>query len=455
MANLAAFLDTAARFEGIADDNDVVAFLDYLAAAREREDGLDVGGVSNRDTVKLMTVHKAKGLEWDVVAVPCLTKDTFPSSQRRPRWTKSAQALPNRQRGDCDDLPLDPALTTKGLDGFKDACTRDELTEERRLAYVAVTRARHTVVASGHAWNRTRTKACVPGDFLEEIRPVATVADWCVDAGTANPILAGDEPDKAWPSPYDETAFARRRTAAELVRSAIDTPTDLSPHPLDAEVAALLDELERESAGQRVVPVPRMLSASQLIRLARDPDDFARALARPMPQRPNPAARKGTLFHAWLEEALKSRPLLDLDRLEGAADDTDVVPTDEDLAALRAAFAASPYADRDPVAVETPFTVQLGGRIVRGRIDAVFSDGKGGYEVVDWKTGESGDTLQLAIYRVAWADLAGVDVDRVDVAFLHVRSGRVERVDDLPGRDQLAAILVGPSAPPSDIVTTP
>jgi DNA helicase-2/ATP-dependent DNA helicase PcrA len=441
MANLAAFLDAAAQFEGIADDNDVHAFLDYLAAAREREDGLDIGGVSNRDTVKLLTVHKAKGLEWDVVAVPCLTDDTFPSGQTRPRWTRAARALPNRLRGDRDDLPVDPALTKTGLDEFRSACAQDELTEERRLAYVAVTRARHVVLASGHTWNRTRTTSCPPGVFLDELRDVAEVGEWCVDAGDGNPILAEAEPDKPWPTPYDETAHVRRQTAASLVRAAMETPPDGATHPLAAEVDALLDEIAREQANERVVPMPRMLSASQLLRLARDPDDFARSLARPMPQRPNAAARKGTLFHEWLEETLKSRPLLDLDGLEGAADDIDAVPTDEDLATLRTAFAASPYADRNPVAVEAPFTVQLGGRIVRGRIDAVFADGNGGYEVVDWKTGESGDPLQLAIYRVAWADLAGVDVDKVSAAFLHVRSGRVERLDDLPDRGALDNVV--------------
>jgi DNA helicase II / ATP-dependent DNA helicase PcrA len=420
----------------------VHAFLDYLAAAREREDGLDVGGVSNRDTVKLLTVHKAKGLEWEVVAVPCLTNGTFPSSQKRPQWTRAAQALPNRLRGDCDDLPRDPALTSPGMTEFKDACSKDEMTEERRLAYVAVTRAKNVVLASGHAWNRTRSTPCPPAEFLEEISEAAEVDVWCDDPGAVNPILiASGGQEHSWPMPYDEGALARRQQAAELVRAAIEAGDKESAHPLAAEVDALLDELAREHAGERVVEMPRMLSASQVLRLAREPDDFARSLARPMPRRPNAAARKGTLFHAWLEETLKSRPLLDLDSLEGAADDLESVPNDDDLAALRKAFAASPYADREPIAVEAPFTVQLGGRIVRGRIDAVFATADGGYEVVDWKTGESGDPLQLAIYRVAWADLAGVDVDKVSAAFLHVRSGRVEQAIELPTREELAQLV--------------
>src|SRR4051812_25732765 len=249
LANLAAFLDAAASFEGIADDNDVHAFLDYLAAAREREDGLDVGGVSNRDTVKLLTVHKAKGLEWQVVAVPCLTNGTFPSSQKRPQWTRAAQALPNRLRGDCDDLPRDPALTTPGMTEFKDACSKDELTEERRLAYVAVTRACDVVLASGHAWNRTRSTPCPPAEFLEEIRAVAEVDVWCDDPGPTNPILAEGAPEHGWPTPYDVTALARRHDAAQLVRIAMTSSAEAGSHPLGAEVDALLEEIAREQIG--------------------------------------------------------------------------------------------------------------------------------------------------------------------------------------------------------------
>jgi DNA helicase-2/ATP-dependent DNA helicase PcrA len=127
---------------------------------------------------------------------------------------------------------------------------------------------------------------------------------------------------------------------------------------------------------------------------------------------------------------------------------------DADLGELQRAFQASPYAARRPHAVEAPFALPLGGRVVRGRIDAVYDLGGGRWEVVDWKTGnEPADPLQLAVYRLAWARLQGVPPDAVDAAFLYVRTGDVVRHDDLPGADELAALLRGSGAVEAEPLT--
>jgi DNA helicase II / ATP-dependent DNA helicase PcrA len=91
----------------------------------------------------------------------------------------------------------------------------------------------------------------------------------------------------------------------------------------------------------------------------------------------------------------------------------------------------------------------LGGRVVRGRIDAIFADDDGGVTVVDWKTGEPPATpeakqhaaIQLAVYRLAWAQLHGCPIDQVRAAFHYVRSGHTETPDTLPDADDLAALL--------------
>jgi DNA helicase-2/ATP-dependent DNA helicase PcrA len=92
--------------------------------------------------------------------------------------------------------------------------------------------------------------------------------------------------------------------------------------------------------------------------------------------------------------------------------------------------------------VEAPFALVLAGEVVRGRIDAVYAEGMG-FRVVDWKTNQhqTADPLQLAIYRLAWAELAGVAPESVTASFYYVRSGELVTPDDLPDRAELEAIL--------------
>jgi DNA helicase-2/ATP-dependent DNA helicase PcrA len=165
-----------------------------------------------------------------------------------------------------------------------------------------------------------------------------------------------------------------------------------------------------------------------------------------MPARPAPLARRGTAFHAWLEERFGGERLLDLDELPGAADEG-AVP-DADLADLQAAFLDSEWAQRRPVEVEVPFETRIGELLVRGRMDAVFADPDGGYTVVDWKTGEQptgrelrAAAVQLAAYRVAWADLAAVPLERVRAAFHFVRSGDTVAPADLLDQAALAELV--------------
>jgi DNA helicase-2/ATP-dependent DNA helicase PcrA len=462
-ANLAAFVDHAARFTGLEGESDLPAFLAFLAASADAENGLDVGAVSTADTVKLMTVHKAKGLEWDVVAVPGLVADVFPSKQGRTPWTRGAQVLPFECRGDAEDLPRLRAVDKDALKEFTDECRSDDRDEERRLAYVAFTRARRTLLASGYCWTSTRRSPCSASPYLDELRdlgePVVTVDRWCADPADDedNPLLAASAVDVTWPAPRDEAAFVRRRAAADAVARALADPPTLdlvtADLPGDAaawgeEAALVLDELRRQRVTVREVPLPRRLTASQVVALAHDPDELAAALARPVPVRPVPQARRGSRFHKWVEDLYGAVPLLDAEDLPGA-EDTDLA--DADLAALQERFVADGWADRRPVAVEQPFELVLGGRLVRGRIDAVYDRPEGGYDVIDYKTGAvpkdfAAASMQLSVYRLAWADLASVDPTEVDAGFLYVRTGTLKRPDRLLSRDELAALLGGRTA---------
>lgn len=269
-------------------------------------------------------------------------------------------------------------------------------------------------------------------------------------------VAASDVALAAWKTPGGEDPLAQqmRRAAAEAVLAELARPglleidAELSTEERelveswDHDIPLLLDQARTESAAERAVRLPRALSASDLIRLAEDPDAFALDVARPIPRPPAPAARRGTAFHAWVESRFGQQPLLLPEDLPGAADDD--IGSDEELRRLQEAFERSAFADRTPAAVEAPFAIVLADRVIRGRIDAVYADGPA-VQLIDWKTGgRSGlHALQLAIYRVAWAEQHRLVLDDVDAAFYLVATDELIRPTQLPDRAALEAIMRG------------
>jgi DNA helicase-2/ATP-dependent DNA helicase PcrA len=247
--------------------------------------------------------------------------------------------------------------------------------------------------------------------------------------------------------------------AATLVRAA--TPDAVTgDDPWVQEVELLLAEraaFTPDPGAPVEVTLPAHLSVSQLVALRRDPQGLARSLRRPMPARPDPYARRGTAFHLWLERRLGSDLLLDLDELPGAADE-DAAP-DEALSRLQEQFDRSEWADRVPVSVEVAFATTVAGVVIRGRMDAVYGYPDGTYDVVDWKTGRrpapgrdaDAAAVQLAAYRLAWAELAGVPVDRVRAAFHYVAEGVTVRPADLLDAQGLTDLVtrIPQAEPPS------
>jgi DNA helicase-2/ATP-dependent DNA helicase PcrA len=484
-ADLDAFADAAAAFAGDAQEPTLGAFLAYLAAAESEEFGLEAGQVGDTDSVKLATVHAAKGLQWPAVFVPGLAgspqRQVFPAKPLvSTRWTDNARLLPFSLRGDAADLPSLGGLTSAELGQFSQACVARHLAEERRLGYVAATRAAYLLGCSGFWWSDGPSRLG-PSQFLTEVRAACQDGAGDVDVwhpepepDAVNPALA--EPASArWPATV--AAGARHdavRAAGAMVDSALRelaasgrAPSAAGPAHADHEapggpyqdlVAAwardtdlLLAERERRQSGREVlVGLPRRLPVSALVTMARDPAELAQQVRRPMPRRPAPKATRGTAFHQWLEQRFGQAQLIDADELPGAADDQAALAGDPELAELKASFEAGDWADRWPAEVEVAFETLVGDRMVRGRIDAVFADGpEGRYDVVDWKTGRRPGSaaerqavaVQLAAYRLAWAALAGVPVEQVRAGFYYVRDNVTVRPADLLDGPGLAALI--------------
>jgi DNA helicase II / ATP-dependent DNA helicase PcrA len=465
-ADLDEFTDVAATFAGEQPEPTLGAFLAYLTAAQQEEFGLETGQIGEADTVKLLTVHAAKGLQWPAVFVPGLAagerSQVFPARPRvSTKWTDNARLIPFSLRGDAADLPDLRGLDTAALAAFIAACGARDLAEERRLAYVAATRAAFFLGCSGYWWGEA-TAPLGPSVFLTEVRAACeagagTVRGWAAQPGqdAENPLLAHvDEAD--WPATPAGRHYAAVSSAARLVEAA--RAGEPSREPLaeaDQEMVAaweldaglLLAERDRQrQRGHGPVPVllPARLSVSALVSLARDADELARQVRRPMPRPPARQARRGTAFHRWLEERFGQQRLIGDDDLFA-----DPGESDEGLMELRARFEAGEWGGRWPRQVEVPFDMLIGDRQVRGRIDAVFADRDGGFDVVDWKTGEppradaerQAVEIQLAAYRLAWAALAGVPPDQVRAAFYYVRHDLTVRPAGLLDEAGLIALI--------------
>jgi ATP-dependent DNA helicase UvrD/PcrA len=507
-ADLDAFADAAAAFADGDEEPTLGAFLAYLNAAETEEFGLESGQLSSANAVTLTTVHAAKGLQWAAVVVPGLAAgdraQVFPARPRvTTRWTDNARLLPFSLRGDAADLPELPDLTAESLDAFAAACADRELAEERRLAYVAVTRAAFWVACTGYWWGDSASPLG-PSPFLAEIRAACeagagTVAHWAPPPAedAQNPSLT--EPvAESWPKAPSGPRHDAVREAALLVEGALERqPTAGGAVPGGAvpggavpggavpggavpggavpggtvpggrglgrqeralaqawarDTDLLLAELsERRGEVTASVWLPDRLSVSSLVTMAADPARLAQQIRRPMPRPPAPQARRGTAFHRWLEERFGQQRLIDPSDLLGAADDDAGDQDAAELSVLRDRFEAGEWGERWPVDVEVPFETLICGRTVRGRIDAVFGDSQGGYDVVDWKTGQPPPSqeefwaaaVQLAAYRVAWSRLAGVPVERVRAAFYYVRHDLTLRPADLLGEAGLAALIDG------------
>lgn len=488
-AQLDALAEVAAGYAQGLERPRLGGFLAWLDAAREHERGLEgaeevpeLAEVEvDAGSVQVLTVHAAKGLEWDVVAVPGLVEGTFPSGPVRAKhdgaqwvrgepkdrgWLTGIGRLPTPLRGDRHGRPClgwesvpDTAVLADELERLALDGGRFAVQEERRLAYVAFTRARHHLLLTAPVWSTGKTPRVTSRflhDALDDAGAGATAQEWVDMPDPDDPEqMRNPRLEEELSAPWPTQPHARREVVRDLA-SALVAARSAGPRPeqqRDADdtgpwrawAELLLAERAERSTGTELA-LPAHLSTSAVVRLASDPVGFRAALRRPVPGPPAPQARLGTSFHAWVEQHYSTPALVDLDVLDLDPDD-ETAPAD-DLQLLQQHFLASEWADRSPIDIEVAVETSIGGRAVRGRLDAVFADADGGVTVVDWKTGRPGSpaqqklrSLQLAVYRLAYARLTRRDPAQVRAAFFFAATGETVR-PELPSGEELERLLL-------------
>jgi DNA helicase-2/ATP-dependent DNA helicase PcrA len=443
-----AFMDALQGYLAYADDDSAAGFVEWLDQAERRDNLSPRPEEAEKGCVQVLTIHGAKGLEWDIVALPRLVEDELPSKPKDLGGWLSPGELPYPFRGDRRSLP---EFSWRGIESRKDLVEekkafsergRDyQSAEERRLMYVAVTRAKHHLLLSGSYWAH-QVKPRQPSRFLAEL----------VEAELIPALPANPHPDSPPPGtdideiPWPRDPLGSRRSvveaAAEAVREQMAAGVSQEPH--DAGLALVLEVL-RETPGDQRVSIPVRIPASSLERLITDPSGFRETLARPVPQKPHSAALRGTLFHRFVEQRFDTSiagPRLSIDDPDSGADDG------LSIEQWKAAFDASKFALVAPLAVEAELHFPVGGHLIICKIDAVFPTATG-VHIVDWKTGKAPATLdelaakslQLAAYRLAWSQWSNTPLEQIEASFWFATTGDLITPQALPDREAFAALL--------------
>ena len=433
---LESFMELVHSYRVVAEHPSLTGFLRWLREVENREKVSPRSDPPEPGTVQVLTMHSAKGLEWDLVALPQLVDKTMPNTGKNTGsgWL-NVGALPYPLRGDAEDLPqlqLAHCEDRKDVDtavkAFKEANELRQRRDENRLMYVAVTRARHRLLLSGSWWKGARVTSSKPSDYLTSLAAAGLISELPEKSSdVTNPNI--DAPQMLrWPA--DPLGTPDRRILMERAAELVATTTAEPGKYADA-----VDRVRSESVAHELTIAPRLrVPASQYAELLEQVpigDDTTvvrttpRAAIRPVPSRPYAASRLGTQFHTWVEH------FRDLDaeiaQTETDADTDGGAITRELLDIFQEHFARSRWAALTPTHTEIEILHPVDGRIIVCKIDAVFTHGDR-IEIVDWKTGKvprnaadrAKKAVQLALYRRAYSQWSGIPETKIDATLFFV-----------------------------------
>ena len=469
MAHLNAFANLVAGYASNNNRPYLGALLRWLETVSKKEKVEAPTANPAPGVVQLLTIHSAKGLEWDNVGVASLVEGVFPGKNLDSAGWLSLENLPYPLRGDADSLPewkwqsvSDQAAFNNSIKQFKSDNNEHKLREETRLVYVAVTRPKQNLLLTGSYWKPDVKTASNPSQFiLAAANFLQLENDWLPECeSTSNPLTA-NEKTESWPlDPLGPKHAAAVSKNAALVNDALNAAATLDE---DDDIELLLKEREERLKTRIEVPLPVRINASGFKDYVTKPQQTAGKMLRPIPEEPFKATRAGTIFHTMMEQRFA-----EITRINTEAGDIDLVEVGESIAAtqlsqvdlaehqetiekLQATFAKSKWANLVPEAIEIEIQLAVENNIFICKLDAVFpgepssQNGLPTFEVVDWKTGVAPSneaevyerSLQLALYRLAFATLKNVPLENVSACLYYVTDDKTVVPPHMLNREEI------------------
>lgn len=446
---LSSFREVASEFGGVERLGEFLRYIEFSESLRSSESAEppEVSG----EAVVLTTIHRAKGLEFDHVFIPGLSASHFPNDNGRRIESplKVAHRVPPSLKPDPDPAASE-AYEAFDEAGLKDALGREADEEEGRLFYVAATRARETLTLSRACYYGETKRPRKPGSFWEMTQESP---DECRVPTPEEPDVPPENPNLPVfgvverPEPDDFPLRATKGTKSDETRIAEELGVSgyedaLNGFRVDIEN---IPEVERP---EYILPTPEVHSPSSLMEFETCPRRYYYRSVFPVvdvtPQ--GEAGRDyGTAWHKWIEDGMQcEEPEFPQDDLP--EDTPEERENSSSHTGKQTRFCETEYGGKvlshplhegdvppesGPVRmVEVPFSIEVGGQEIKGRIDAVFVDEDGTCHIIDWKSGSKRDSyrnrLQLPIYGVAANRLWNIKPENIRLAYVFAGGEKVE-----------------------------
>jgi ATP-dependent exoDNAse (exonuclease V) beta subunit len=386
---------------------------DFTLTLRRNFDKIRETEPAQADAIQLITAHKAKGSEWDAVIVPFLAREArLGGNIRYPLVIPGEQPFIAFDRSDRADL--------------EDEMKRVQRQEMERLLYVALTRARHTLVLA------------LDVDFFRGKRGVHsdTQLKWLqADVNEPNAKIISDLSDEA--TACEETAARHKERAPESVADSL--------RALRLETGWV--DIARQRAASIIETVtPSEFAPEEEVSGGPSVEEWIELEPELRPPRiDNPAKRYGVWFHDFVEQIdWRSEPKQWSETFErNLAASPDVARSRREWQLLQRHIESvngftRVLRDADLVRQEMPFFWKLNGKCLEGIIDLAFFNQKGnGVFILDWKTNRiAADKIDILreLYRsqmaAYWQAISNLTKARVSAAIYSTAIGQLAMYDD-------------------------